>query len=331
MVTWHAAKRVTEEGIANDEAEFALKLLPLRCSLDQRAIRFARAFFQSDDGENGSLPAGLHPVPPPLFTSFRVRPFKLKVDYKPEMIDTKALYDGAFVELINLSPLDGLLLTLQEVVIENEIGVGPVIVILLRQWVRDICATQLLKFLINSRPLEPITNIGGGAVDLVVLPWEAFQNGDSIQRALRAGASSFVRAVAYEAFTTTSRMTEYVADAVSRASSPHHSMDRMLPSRPIRIPRTMTEASSHAAESLSRGLQTASYKIVIVPYREYHRSGATGAVRSVLRGIPVAIAAPASGAAEALSFTLLGARNQMRPDIRKEDEESLRGLHHLDT
>lgn len=333
MVTWHASKRVTDDNeIANDEAEFALRLLPLRCFLDQRAIRFARSFFAGDDNdEEGNLPAGLHAVPPPLLESFRVRSFKLKVDYKPEKIDTAALRDGAFVELINLSPLDDMVLTLHEVLIENEVGFGPVVAILLRRWVQDICATQLVKFLSNSRPLEPITHVGGGAFDLVVLPWEALQNGESIRRGLRAGATSFAAAVAYEALTLSSRITEFVADTVSRVSAPPSfssgTMNRMLPSRPIRVPRTVTDASPHAVESLSRGFQAASYKIVIVPYREYHRSGAQGAARSVLRGIPVAIAAPASGAAEALSFALLGARNQIRPDIRREEEASLRGLH----
>ena len=333
MVTWRAAHPVTSENeISNDEAEIEMKVLPLRCFLDQRAIRFARAFFHEDEGGNDDskdLLEGLHVIPPPLFRRVRVRPFKLKVDYKPEKIDTKALRDGALVELINLSPLDGMVLTLQEVVIQNEIGFGAVIGILLRQWIEDICATQIFKFLTNARPLEPITHVGGGAADIVVLPWDAFQNGDSIQQALRAGASSFTNALAYEAFTMTSRFTEFFAGAVSRAATPSvtSTSNTMLPSRPIRVPRTLTDASQHAVESLSRGLQTASYRVVIVPYREYHRSGATGAARSIVRGIPVAIAAPASGAAEALSFALLGARNQFRPDIRREEEASQRGLH----
>jgi autophagy-related protein 2 len=81
-------------------------------------------------------------------------------------------------------------------------------------------------------------------------------------------------------------------------------------------------------ESIARGLETANYKIVIVPYREYRKSGTSGAVRSVMRGIPVAIAAPVGAATEALSYTLLGVRNQVRPDIRKEEEANERGLRH---
>jgi autophagy-related protein 2 len=335
MVTQRPLHRTTEEGmVANDESEVGLKLLPLRCLIDQRAIAFARAFFHScsDEGqpENDGLPLGLHAVPPPLFTAFRVQAFKLKVDYRPQKLDTNALRNGSVVELINLSPLDGMILMLKDVIVSNEVGFGAVMSILVQRWVQDICSTQLLKFVANSRPLEPITEVGGAAVDMVVLPWEAFRNGESIQKAIRSGAKSFSKTVVYEIFSMSSRAAEFFAGNVSRASVSHQFEElggELLPSRPLAVPRNVLDTGAHAMESVYRGLQAANYKIVIVPYREYHRTGATSAVRSILKGIPVAIAAPASGAAEALSFALLGARNQIRPDIRKEDEASMRGLY----
>lgn len=338
MVTWHGVLRVTpEDEIVSDEAEFALKLLPLRCSLDQRAIRFALAFFSAGDDSDADradepLPEGFHAVPPPLFTSFRVRPLKIKVDYKPEKIDIAALKNGAIVELVNLSPLDGMVVTLQEVVINNEVGFGANIGILLRQWIQDVCATQLHKFVTHAAPFQPITHVGRSATDLVVLPWEALQNGESIRRAFRAGTASFTNAVSYETFTLSSRIAEVFASSVASVTNPRHvaqstgGFSSTLPSRPIHVPRTLSDASQHAVESLSRGLQAASYRIVIVPYREYHRTGAAGAGSSFVRGIPVAIAAPASGVAEALSFSLLAIRNQLRPDILREEEASLKGL-----
>ncbi len=236
------------------------------------------------------------------------------------------------MELVNLSPLDGMVVTLQEVIVNNEIGFGPNIGILLRQWVQDVCATQLHKFVTHAAPFQPIAHVGGSAIDLVVLPWEALQNGESMRRAFRAGTTSFTNAVSYETFTLSSRITELFASTVASLTSPRHAVlntggfSSTLPSRPIHIPRTVNDASQHALESLSRGLQAANYRIVIVPYREYHRSGAAGAGSSLIRGIPVAIAAPASGVAEAISFSLLAIRNQLRPDILREEEASLRGL-----
>jgi autophagy-related protein 2 len=337
MVTWHPLQRVTPDGeVANDESDVAVKILPLRCFVDQRAVSFIRAFFNSKESEKPSfLPPHLHVVPPPLFTMFRVQPLKLKVDYRPQKLDTKALRSGDVVELINLSPLDGMILTLKSVIVVNEVGFGAAISLVVRRWVEDICATQLHKFVTKSRAFEPITEVSHAAADIVVLPWEAFRNGESIQKALRAGTKSFSKSVMFEVLNTSSRVAGFVGANVSRitasaaasANTSQRTGGNLLPTRPFSMPRSILETGPHAVESLARGLQEATYTVVIVPYREYHRTGATGAVQSVIKGIPVAIVAPTSGVAEALSYTLLGARNQIRPDIRKEDEASLRGLH----
>lgn len=326
MLNGSPAVPVTRENeIANNEAEAGLKILPLRCLIDQRAVAFARAFFHSHLKESPaqcSLPPHLHPVPPPLFTMFRVRAFKVKVDYTPQKLDTKALRDGAIVELINLGPLDSMVLTLRQVEITDEVGFGSVLSAFVSRLVQDIVQTQLRKFVTSARPLEPISEVSGAAVNMLVLPWEAFRSGDSIQRALRSGAKRFSQTIVFEFCHWTSRAAEFVADQASRATRVEH----VVPSRPMTIPRDVLDAAPHAVESVSRGLHAANYKIVIVPYREYQQSGAKGAAQCVLKGIPVAIAAPASGAAQALSFALLGVRNQVRPDIRKEEEVSLRGL-----
>lgn len=339
MVTWHPLNRISpDDQIANDESEVCLKIHPLRCIIDQRAVAFIRAFFNADadygDLQNvvdHVLPAHLHAVPPPLFTTFRVQPLKLKVDYRPQKIDTSALRNGSVVELINLSPLDGMILTLRSVNVKNEIGFGAAMSLVVRRWVEDICNTQLHKFVTKSRPFEPISEVSSAATDIVVLPWEAFRNHESITKALKAGAKSFSKVAMYELLNTSSRVANFVGANVSRvteiSSQSRRTGGNLLPDRPVQAPRTILETGPHALESLSRGLQEANYTIVIVPYREYHRSGATGAAYSVMRGIPVAIAAPTSGAAEALSYALLGARNQIRPDIRKEDEATFRGLH----
>lgn len=47
-------------------------------------------------------------------------------------------------------------------------------------------------------------------------------------------------------------------------------------------------------------------------------------MKGVVKAIPIAVMAPLSGASEALSYTLLGARNQMRPDLYQEEEEMQR-------
>jgi autophagy-related protein 2 len=184
-----------------------------------------------------------------------------------------------------------------------------------------------VKFLSNAQPFEPLTTIGGGVSDMIVLPWEAFKNGENLRRSLRSGARSFTNALTYEALTISSGIAEFIAN---QTSGSRNSARHVLPSRPLQAPRDITETAQHALESITRGFQEANYKIVIIPYREYERHGTNGALRSALKGIPVALAAPTSGFSEALSFALLGVRNHLRPDIRKEEEASQRGLR-LDT
>lgn len=326
MATWHPAIRVTDEDVlVSDEADARIQILPLRCTIDQRAVKFLQAFFHHvDDKRLPYSEPGQYSVPPPVFRVFRSLPFKMKVDYIPETIDREALRDGALVELVNLSPIDDMVLSLSAVRIENELGFDSVLSLLVRAWIQEIVSTQLMKFVTNVRALEPITSVSGAAADMVVLPWDAFRNGDSVKKALRSGARSLVDTVTYELLTTTSKLTEVFA-AVSQSQSGVPVGG--LPSRPIGVPRNVADTAQHGLESLARGLQQANYKVVIVPYREYHRNGVTGAMTSVAKGIPVAIAAPVSGAAEAVSYALLGARNQLRPDIRMEEEVSQRGLH----
>jgi autophagy-related protein 2 len=329
-VTCHPKRRfLPNNELANEECEAVVKLLPLRCVLDQRAIRFIRIFLRQDaDDDCIKDPAEKRKwLPPPLFKSFGFKPYKLKVDYRPEKLDTDALRNGAIVELVNLSPIDGMVLTLQQVEISEAVGFGDVVSAAASEWIADVCSTQLVKFLTNARPLEPFKTVGQGAGDLVVLPWDAFRNGESVKKALRAGAKSFSKAVVYEAFTVTSRATEYIADQISKLSVSAIGSNA-LPSRPLRAPRDLLDTTPHVIESITRGLQAANYKIVVLPYREYRRSGAKGAVASVLRGIPVAIAAPASGAVEAISYGMIGARNQLAPEVRKEEEANQRGLVH---
>jgi autophagy-related protein 2 len=322
-----------ENELASDECEAAMTVAPMRVILDQRAVQFAKAFFDKGEGDEGYRWAKhLHPVPDPYLRIFQVMPIKLKIDYFPQTIDTAALKNGSIVELINICPLDAMVLTLHQVEIENVVGFGEAVGNLVSHWLGDICATQIHKFLTNARPFEPITNIGGGVADLFVLPWDAYKNRASVTRAVRKSVSSLFGTLAHETLTTSSRLTAFIAGEMSRAADysqscavPSHIS---LPSRPVTMPRHVGDTAGHALESLARGVQTANYKVIIVPYREYRRSGTTGAVKSIARGIPIAIAGPVGGASEALSYTLLGVRNQIRPDIRKEEEVCQRGLHY---
>lgn len=331
MATWAPAKKFTDnKGIASEECSLSVQLMPMRCLLDQRAISYMKAFFNSEDSqkpkhEKEMWSFGLHLPPPPTVKSFKIKPWKVKVDYYPTRVDVEALREGSVVELVNLSPIQRMVITLDEVVVLNSDGFGPVFSETVSSWIKEICGTQLHKFLTNARPFEPFTDVGQGLTDLIILPYEAFKQGDSVQRAMTNGVISLAETVVFQTLATTSGLTKMAAGlmADSLGLKGRNDASDPLPSRPNSIPRGIGDARLHAAKSLARGLSAANYKVVVVPYREYLRTGVSGAMTSVIKGIPVLLVAPLSGATEAASYTLLGARNALRPDLRKEEEASV--------
>jgi autophagy-related protein 2 len=94
-------------------------------------------------------------------------------------------------------------------------------------------------------------------------------------------------------------------------SSPPLSLSLSLPS----------DSLDRAYEAVSREVTSTLDTIVVLPFKEYQRTGqAGGALKCVVRAIPVAVLRPTAGAAEALSYTLLGLRNDLDPDRRRDEE-----------
>jgi len=364
MVSMHPVNQISADGkFMSDESRVTMELLPLRFFVYQTALRFIRDFFcgpsVDGDGDSNSREQGSDKatpaadndqsplleengndeilVSPTFFHSFKMRPCKLKVDYRPERLDSAALRDGSYVELVNLLPLEEMVLTLKPVEIRNLTGWSSVFGEIARRWIEDICATQMHKFLTKSRPFQPFSSVSSAGKDLVMIPLQEYKQDGNIIKGIRDSTSALAETVAYEALNTSAKVTRYAANRLSGISrggkasdySSSSSDSRMivsLPSRPDEVPSSFVDVSSHAFDSLTAGLREANYKIVYIPYKEYQRKGASGAAKSVVRGIPVAVRAPLSGASEALSYTLLGVRNQLRPDIMKEEKANLRGL-----
>mmetsp|Transcript_28070 Transcript_28070/g.68227 ORF Transcript_28070/g.68227 Transcript_28070/m.68227 type:complete len:957 (+) Transcript_28070:2487-5357(+) len=319
MATWRPVTRISPSyEIKSDDCEVTMQLLPMRCLLDQRAIAFARAFLnkqrnEDDDSDDEKKDANaktfwfddLHIAPSPHFCLFKVKPWKLKVDYLPKKIDINALREGSVVELVNVSPIRRMVITLSEVNVVDSDGGGPAFSQIVSSWVKEICATQLHKFLANAQPLEPLTDVGQGLSDLIVLPYEAYKNGDSVRRAVSKGFTNLAETVAFQTFNTASDMTKYAADIMAEALNQNLALN-ILP------------RGSNAVDSLAAGFHAA--KVVVVN-QDYGRS-VTGAMTSVVSGIPVLLVAPLTGVSDAASHTFRGARNVIRPSVRRDEEDA---------
>jgi hypothetical protein len=79
---------------------------------------------------------------------------------------------------------------------------------------------------------------------------------------------------------------------------------------------------TQAADSLSRGMQTAANFIVAIPMEEYERAGIKGYILSmVFQAAPRSLLRPVLGAAQAVSKAALGLRNELSPGLKKESDE----------
>ena len=324
MITKHPKLRISSDGkVMSDESRATLELLPLRCYLNQNSLRFIRNFFRKTDGEGALFDAGEDGVVSDdgiidiFFESFKVRPCKVKVDYQPENMDIHSFREGHYIELLNICPLEEMILTLQPTEMKDLTGWGPVFSELSSRWLEDICSTQAHKFLTRASPFQPISNLGDPLLDLAMVLIVPEGNITAYFRGVVSGTTIFAGKVALEALSTAAKLTRFAANQLNSKALPS------APRRPKRAPRHAGDAAIHAYESVARGLREANYKIVAVPLREYQNSGVRGAAGSALRGVPIAVLCPIAGASEALSYTLLGLRNQLRPDLRKEDDAFL--------
>ena len=176
-------------------------------------------------------------------------------------------------------------------------------------------------FCLNRPPIRTLTNLGSGVVDLVVLPMLQYQKDGRALLGLQRGVSSFVRSFVLETLSVASRVSsgaERVLNTVGEAIIPesitrHHSS---------RQPVNVLEGISQGMDSVSDGVFNAVRCVIAVPVSEYEDVGSSGAVRSVIRAVPVAFISPVVGAARGLSKVLLGVRNSLDDDgsLRRDEE-----------
>jgi len=326
MVTLRPETKFAADGkLMGDEAHVTIQFLPVRFFIHQSGLRFIRHFFSGDEehasgqeGNVGTSPIN-HTEPPPdvFFPVFKVKAFDIKVDYKPLAVDKSALAHGNYVELLNLLPIEDMVLRLHGIEMRNLTGWGAIISELLCKWLEDVSSTQMHKFLTRTQAMQPITNVGDGMKQFVLIPFNEYKQKGNVPKAIIKGTTKLVSVVTFEALNVGARLTGFAAKKLKRKKKTNV-VDQMTSMPQVVLPRTLTDASDRAIETLARGFKEANAKIVIMPYREFQRTGTKGAMKSVVRGIPVAVCAPLSGAAEALSNGFYGVSNQLRPDLYDE-------------
>ncbi|OAX41967.1 hypothetical protein K503DRAFT_832684 [Rhizopogon vinicolor AM-OR11-026] len=323
----------------SEETRLRAKLLPLRLYVDQDALDFLKKFFAFKDPDSPSAPPDT-PSEEAYIQHAEVFPIDLKLDYKPRRVDYRALREGRTIELMNFFHFDGAEMTLRHLTLHGITGWPRFFDTLNDLWTPDVKATQLVDVISGVAPIRSMVNVGSGVADLVLLPIAQYKKDGRIVRGVQKGTKAFVHSTAMEAIKLGARLATGTQVILEQAEGvlggqfqnsvtaetlhiPYEDYgegpDEELISRYATQPAGVTEGVQTAYRSLQRNLHSAAQTILAVPMEVYEKSGNEGAVRAVVRAVPIAVLKPMIGASEAVSKTLMGLHNTLDPDVRHEN------------
>lgn len=339
-----------------EEYRLRIAFLPMLLHLHQSHLDFLTSFFggkglsdQSPDAsqdlsESGVLQKrgskfGGHTINEeallPYFQKFDMWPVLVRVDYIPCGVDLAALRGGKYVELVNLVPWKGVELQLKHVHAVGVYGWSSVCETIIGEWLEDISQNQIHKLLRGLPPIRSLVAVGSGATKLVSLPVDSYRKDHRLLKGMQRGTIAFLKSISIEA----------VGLGVHLAAGAHEILlqaEYILTSIPPSVPwpvqsRTKTNVRSNqpknakqgiqqAYESISDGLGKTASALVRTPLKRYQRgAGAGSAIATAVQAAPAAVIAPASAAARAFHCALLGVRNSLDPEHKKESIEKYLG------
>ena len=295
-------------------------LTALRCHFDAEVVKFLKTVAELNalcvSEQPGSSDSALY------FQFFAVHPLQMKINYKPSTLDLRRLQQGDYLQLLNIFPLDGLELTLKEQRLGGISGGASALTDkLLEAWVQDIYANQIHKVVSGTAPFRGLSNIGSGLHDLLLIPMGDYRKSGGVLRELRKSGGSLLGTVTREALHASHKLTMLVANALQELVSEGGGRVRAGLAR--EQPAGLKDGLGRAAEALAREGQAAFETVVAVPVKQYRRDGASGTLRAVIRALPIAVIRPVAGVAEAVSYTLLGLRNELDPSQKLDEEDEM--------
>ncbi|KAI9123609.1 hypothetical protein K1719_004909 [Acacia pycnantha] len=336
-----------------EEYRLHLAFLPIKLHLHQSQLDFLLGFFGSKSSSPDQSPdhhqdmEGSQFLPErrknllynaitleallPYFQKFDIRPILVRVDYSPHRVDLAALGGGKYVELVNLVPWKGVELNLKHVHAAGIYGWGSVGETIIGEWLEDISHNQIHKILRALPAVRSLIAVGGGAAKLVSSPLENYKKERGVLKGMQRGTIAFLRSISLEAVGLGVHLAAGTHDILLQA-------EYILGSKPTSVTSPLTDklktdvrsnqpqdahhGIKQAYESLSDGLGKSAAVLVQSPLKKYQRgSGAGPALAAAIRAVPEAAIAPASACASAVHYALLGIRNSLDPERKKESME----------
>lgn len=321
-----------------------LEFLPIRLHLDQSQINFLISFFGNGSSLEGSptisksvevscVAEKMRSMPIveeallPFFQKCVVKPLVVCVDYIPRHMDLASLRSGNYVELLNLVPWKGIELQLKQVCAGGVYGWASVCETIVGQWLEDISHNQVHKLLKGLAPVRSLVSVAAGTSKLVTLPVKSYRRDKKLLKGMQRGAIAFVKSISLEAVGLGVHLASGVHDILLQTEFIFRNVPLNAPSEKDRIKKSINsnqpvdaqEGIRKAYESLSDGFSRTACAILGNPIKEYRRgAGAGSALATAVRAAPAAAIAPVTASAHAMHCALLGMRNSLDPEHKKE-------------
>lgn len=321
-----------------------LEILPLQLHLDQGQLNFLISFFQNDFCNNPNLACENENIDAqstmyrsdtiadeallPFFQKFDVKPLVLHINYIPRHFDPVALSKGNYAELLNIFPWKGIDLKLKQVSAMGVYGFNNICEIVAAEWLEDISKNQVHKLLKGLPPIKSLVAVSSGTKKLVSLPIKSYKKDRKLLKGMQRGAVAFIRSVSIEAVGLGVHLAAGAHDMLLKTESALTAIPPPLASREAKRtkdnvranqPESAQEGLKKAYESLTDGFGRTASALIGNPIKVYNRgAGAGSALATAICGAPGAAVAPLSASFRAAHYTLLGIRNSLDPERKKE-------------
>ncbi|KAL7585865.1 hypothetical protein Lser_V15G45805 [Lactuca serriola] len=324
-----------------EEYRLQISVLPIRLHLHQSQLEFLINFFggknSSPDHSQETFEIDLREEALlPYFQKFSITPVVVRVDYIPSRVDLPALGHGKYVELVNLFQWKGVELQLKNVQAVGVYGWSSVCETIIGQWLEDISQNQVHKLLKGLPPIRSLVAIGSSAAKLVSLPVKNYKKDRRLVKGMQRGTIGFLRSVSLEAIGLGAHLAagvhaillqaEEIISTTSPTSIPRPIQTRVNPYGRPSQPKDARQGIQQAFETMSDGIGRSASALVQAPLKKYQRGAGVGsALSTAVQAAPGAAIAPASAAARAVHSALLGVRNSLDPEHKKDSMDKYLG------
>jgi hypothetical protein len=314
-------------GLMELEEDMAIRLLPLHLSLSRVAFDLLAKFLASPDlsgplassSERHGASAATSRAPPPatiFFRRFALHPVQLKVSWYPDLRDLSSIWQGDVVELASVLTVEGSSVDLSDIVIHA--CPANLLPEQLKTSIMPMLYTSKVIFLFAGlQPVRTVTEVAGALSDLVITPLEYLQANKSIYNGIARGLSMCTRRLAGETLRVASSATRAAHEGVhyvAQPAIPHAYADPMLRGNQ---PEGLKDGVVRGVSSVAQGVTSMGTAL---------RStfGDSTYDRHTAARIPLSLLLPIDGAFRGLTEILLGARNALQPERRRDEVQEFK-------